>query len=391
MSTMSSSYVTPITDISESNNFIDGNNNSNDNNHDEKKIDIKNNNTNAFNEVKEYIEKLNADNKILAKEVFSPLIATLNAMFLGMNYFGGDKHVNNNIDTEGDNNNERQKKKMKPPAGPAITSSKYFGFHLFMLFNTVLIMVPVFYIFGINLYLSVVLGFMANGGIILTTPWPEMRIFESKFLALRLQNKNDKVVKDIKKNVGVNDLVWLVFMTASAIVICALPGFLIIIPYARASNELYLEYIVYLAFFLYFLQSTLGMGMGKWQSLVVVHQKSILKGIKYSIKAIEAVIYEEDANIGNAKDAQEKLTYITKQLMQPIQHELKHVWGAETFWILVGGTPSVLTGLVLLFPNVIYPTTSRTIPNVSDDTITILRVVIALFAMLTFPFLCFFV
>ena len=68
---MSSSYVTPITDISESNNFIDGNNNSNDNNHDEKKIDIKNNNTNAFNEVKEYIEKLNADNKIFAKEVFS--------------------------------------------------------------------------------------------------------------------------------------------------------------------------------------------------------------------------------------------------------------------------------------------------------------------------------
>ena len=66
------------------------------------------------------------------------------------------------------------------------------------------------------------------------------------------------------------------------------------------------------------------------------------------------------------------------------QHELKHVWGAETFWILVGGTPSVLTGLALLFPNVIYPTTSRTIPNVSDDTITILRVVIALFAMTFF-------
>ena len=157
------------------------------------------------------------------------------------------------------------------------------------------------------------------------------------------------------------------------------------------TNFQYLEYIVYLAFFLYFLQSTLGMGMGKWQSLVVVHQKSILKGIKYSIKAIEAVIYEEDANIGNAKDAQEKLTYITKQLIQPLQHELKHVWGAETFWILVGGTPSVLTGLALLFPNVIYPTTSRTIPNVSDDTITILRVVIALFAMFMFPFLCFFV
>ena len=37
MSTMSSSYVTPITDISESN-FIDGNNNSNDNNNDEKKL-----------------------------------------------------------------------------------------------------------------------------------------------------------------------------------------------------------------------------------------------------------------------------------------------------------------------------------------------------------------
>ena len=124
------------------------------------------------------MKKLNADNKILAKEVFSPLITTLNAMFLGMNYFGGDKHVNNNIDTEGDNNNERQKRKMKPPA---ITSSKYFGFHLFMLFNTVLIMVPVFYIFGINLYLSVVLGFMTNGGIILTTPWPEMKFLNQNF------------------------------------------------------------------------------------------------------------------------------------------------------------------------------------------------------------------
>ena len=47
---------------------------------------------------------------------------------------------------------------------------------------------------------------MVNGGIILTTPWPEMRIFKSKFLALRLQNKKDEVVKDIKKNKALSHL-----------------------------------------------------------------------------------------------------------------------------------------------------------------------------------------
>ena len=338
-----------------------------------------------FNEVKEYVERLNADNKVLANEIFSPLIARMNSIFLGMNYFGEDENVNNNNNI-GSDTNQRQKKKKKPP----IVSYKYFGFHLFMLFNTLAMMVPLFYVFGINLYVSIILGFMVNGGIILATPWPEMRIFKSKFLALRLLNKNDKVVKDIKKNVGVNDLVFLLFGTAFLIVASALPGFLIIIPYARASNEVYLEYIVYLTFLLCFLQNTLGMGMGKWQSLVILHQKETLKGIKYSIKAIEAVIFEEDENTNNAK-AQEKLTYLSKQLIQPIQHELKHVWGAETFWILVGATPSVLSGISLLFPNVIYPTSSRTIPNVSDDTITILRVAIALFVIVFFPAMCFFV
>lgn len=191
---MSSSYVTPMTE-GESN-FIDNNIN---NNHIERKIDI-NNNTNVYNEVKEYVERLNAGNKILAKDIFSPFIARANSVVLGMNYFGEDESVNNNIDAE-DNNNQRQKMKKKPPVVPF----KYFGFHLFMLFNTILIMVPVFYVFGINLYVSMVLGFMVNGGIILTTPWPEMRIFKSKFLALRLQNKNDEVVKDIKKNIGLND------------------------------------------------------------------------------------------------------------------------------------------------------------------------------------------
>ena len=39
-------------------------------------------------------------------------------------------------------------------------------------------------------------------------------------------------------------------------------------------------------------------------------------------------IYEENENTDNAK-AQEKLTYLSKQLIQPIQHELKHVWGIQ--------------------------------------------------------------
>ena len=103
--------------------------------------------------------------------------------------------------------------------------------------------------------------------------------------------------------------------------------------------------------------------MGKWQSLVVVHQKEILKAIKHSIKAIEAVIYEEDENIINAKDAQEKLTYLSKRLIEPIQHELKHVWGAETLWLFIGTIPTILSGIYLLFPNVIYPISSRTIPS----------------------------
>ena len=111
---MTSSYVTQITESE----LTGGNTNLED-----RKIDISPNTT-VFREVEEYIEQLNAGNRVPADDVFSPFIAKMNSIFLGMNYFGCNYE---NMDSNVELNEIKNKNK-----NPAITSYKYFGFHLYV-------------------------------------------------------------------------------------------------------------------------------------------------------------------------------------------------------------------------------------------------------------------
>ena len=236
---------------------------------------------------------------------------------------------------------------------------------------------------------SIVAACMVNGGVFISTPWPEIKIFKSKFIALRLRDENDKIVKDIKKTIGASDLG--LFLGSSLIYILLfvlVPAFFIIIPYVRETNDVHLEYVLYFSCCTSALLGIMNIGMAKWQPLVTAHQKEILKGIQHAIEAIKAIIYDQEDI--DQKMAQEKLTYLSKNLIKPIQHDLKYVWGAEILSIFIGIIPSLAVGLYILFPHIISEISPKTIPNVSNDVLLGLRILIGMFAMLFVPMLCFF-
>ena len=273
-----------------------------------------------------YIYDLYNSDVVRPEEVFSPLVTSINKRILGMRFFGGGNWKSEQEDNDNNKRNMHQQK--------AVNSYKYLGLHCFYWIMFTITLFPFLYLIGLDIGIAVFIATLVMGPMILTTPFAELHIFRSKFLSLRLKDQNDSVVKSLKKNFGCSDL-WLRFMELSVTTItCVLPWQLLVVPYVKMyPGEYFLEIISIISIFVNVIALFIGIGFQKWQPLVVLHQKEILVAIKHTTTCIEEILYDEKEN---PRRSQIKLTYLSKKLIEPIQWELKKVWGAETTYIFVG-------------------------------------------------------